>query len=174
MLLRLEQLEKQIADQIKEAQLKIGFVKETVRLYYPLASLNNLLGTYFESEQQMCMELDKVCSKFTFAIHQGRIEISVPPDYVEYVYREVETPEFLAAWIDLFRNNHSIQLSQVKEIFAKFGEYVCQKMPERADFDYVLHFEDESVDAYYYCIKMEMGHTVYHRFIKEDYESLYR
>ena len=24
----------------------------------------------------------------------------------------------------------------------------------------------------YYCIKMEMGHTVYHRFIKEDYEKL--
>ena len=40
------------------------------------------------------------------------------------------------------------------------------------DFDYVLYFQDEEIDPYYYCIKMEMGHTVYHRFIKEDYEKL--
>ena len=39
-------------------------------------------------------------------------------------------------------------------------------------FDYVLYFKDKTVDAYYYCIKEEMGHTIYHRFTKEDYQLL--
>lgn len=33
-----------MTDQIKEAQLKLGYVEETVRLYYPLSSLRMLLG----------------------------------------------------------------------------------------------------------------------------------
>ncbi len=33
-----------MTDQIKEAQLKLGYAEETVRLYYPLSSLRMLLG----------------------------------------------------------------------------------------------------------------------------------
>ncbi len=33
-------------------------------------------------------------------------------------------------------------------------------------------FDDAEYDAYYYCVKMEMGHTIYHRFTKEDYQML--
>ena len=38
-----DRLVKNICDQIKEAQIKLGYAKETVRLYYPLDSLNALL-----------------------------------------------------------------------------------------------------------------------------------
>ena len=33
-----------MTDQVKEAQLKLGYAKETVRLYYPVDSLNTILG----------------------------------------------------------------------------------------------------------------------------------
>ena len=46
-------------------------------------------------------------------------------------------------------------------------------MPEGSDFDEVLYFKDASVDAYYYCVKEEMGQTIYHRFTKEDMENLW-
>ena len=34
-----EKLLKNMTDQVKEAQLKLGYAKETVRLYYPVDSL---------------------------------------------------------------------------------------------------------------------------------------
>ena len=40
-----ERLIKNMTDQVKEAQLKLGYAPETVRLYYPVASLNEILGT---------------------------------------------------------------------------------------------------------------------------------
>lgn len=169
MLKNMEQLEKNIVEQIKEAQLKLGFIKETMRLYYPLESLNTMLDTSISQAEEMCQMLTESCPRFTFGTHQGRIEVSVPPDYVEYVHREVETPKFLSAMIKLFQNDHHLKLSQIEELFSRSGRYVCEKMPEGTDFDYVLYFEDAAVDEYYYCIKMEMGHTIYHRFLKTDY-----
>ena len=38
-------LEKNIIDVIKEQQAKLGYIKEKVRLYYPLNSLNHFFGT---------------------------------------------------------------------------------------------------------------------------------
>ena len=35
-----------------------------------------------------------------------------------------------------------------------------------------LYFPDKKPDEWYYCIRMEMGHTIYHRFIEEDYRQL--
>ena len=45
-------------------------------------------------------------------------------------------------------------------------------MAPGTDFDYAVYFDDAEYDAYYYCVKMEMGHTIYHRFTKEDYQML--
>lgn len=172
MLKNIEQVKKNITDQIMEAQLKLGFVKETVRFYYPLESLNALLGTSYEQPQTLCEDLGRICSSFDFCVHQGRIEVSVPADYVEYVHREVPASPFLKTLIELFQNNHLLELSQIKAVFGKFGSYVCQNMPEGADFDYVIYFDDQTMDEYYYCIKMEMGHTIYHRFTKSDYQKM--
>jgi len=74
--------------------------------------------------------------------------------------------------IELFGTSHNPSVDDVCACFAEFSpDYVCCKIQDN-DFDYVLYFQDEEIDPYYYCIKMEMGHTVYHRFIKEDYEKL--
>jgi len=104
---------------------------------------------------------------------QGRIEVNVPPEGAEYVNRAVKTNPFLADMIALFGNNHACSLEQIRSVFEQYStEYVCQKMPESADFDYVLYFEDPQIDAYYYCVKKEMEHTIYHRFTQKDYEAL--
>ena len=57
-------------------------------------------------------------------------------------------------------------------IFEKFGAYECRQMPDGMDFDYVIYFTDSSIDAYDYCIREEMGHTIYHRFARADFEAL--
>ena len=53
-----QKLIKNIVDQIKEGQLKLGYVKETVRLYYPLLSMNALRGTDFSNARELVKNLN--------------------------------------------------------------------------------------------------------------------
>lgn len=179
-----EKLIKNIVDQIKEAQIKLGYVKETVRLYYPLASLNRLLGTDIKTEKEMVKELKNKDSirnnynqeslkKLGFKAHKTKIEISVMPEYVEYIHKNVENPKFLEDIIKLFQDNHDCDLKDICAVFEKYSnDYVCEKMPQNAEFDYGIYFKDEKIDEYCYCVKREMGHTIYHRFTRDDYEQI--
>lgn len=175
-----EKLVKNIIDQIKEAQIKLGYVKETVRLYYPAASLETMLDIKTENAEELIqlLEEDEVLSdtklgKLCFTLHKGRIEVSIPPEGSEYVHKKVPKPAFLTDIIELFGTHHGCSMEAVKEVFRKYDEnYICEKMPEGADFDYAVHFSNPDIDEYYYCIKAEMGHTIYHRFTKEDYDAL--
>lgn len=170
-------------DQIKEVQLKLGYEEETVRLYYPLSSLNGLLGTEVTSEEEMLGILQQsygeagALGKLSFALHKGRVEVSIPPEGVEYVHVHVKEPSFLAAVIELFSAHHHCGMEEIRGLFERFSpDHVCEKLPrkiaERMGFDYVFYFLDPSVDAYYYCVKEEMGHTIYHRFTESDYRLL--
>ena len=103
------------------------------------------------------------CHELVDAIRSGKTA-----DMVE----ELGDVAFLKAIIDLFSNPHDKSVEDVKAVFEKFGAYVCEEMPEGSDFDEALHFEDPSVDEYYYCVKEEMGHLIYHRFLKEDYRMM--
>lgn len=177
-----EKLIKNITDQIKEAQLKLGYAEETLRFYYPVSSLNAILGTDYTDEKRMVNDLSSnemfqntVLGALEFATHAGRIEVSVPPQGAEYVNKKVETPKFLSDIINLFMNNHHCEISDVTEIFHRYSDqFCCEKMPDGMDFDYAAYFLEDGIDEYYYCIKMEMGHTIYHRFSKEDYELMFQ
>lgn len=175
-----ERLITNIIDQIKEAQIKLGYVKETVRLYYPTASLNAILGIEAKDEYEMAEKLRQLFSytdpelgKIGVAVSGGRIEISIPPEGAEYVHKKVDSPAFLTDLIMLFQTHHCCTIEDIRGIFNAHGRYRCEKMAEGTDFDYVMYFEDPSVDEYYYCVKAEMGHTIYHRFTREDYEQLF-
>lgn len=178
--MKTECLMENIIDQIKEAQIKLGYVKEAVRFYYPPSSLNALLETDFATLEELLLALQRneefQCTKIGtvyFAEYKGRIEISVTAQGAEYVYKHVEDPAFLTELIHLFQEHHHCSLKEICGVFAKYDAgYVCEKMPDGQDFDYVLYFSDEGIDPYYYCIKMEMGHTIYHRFAKPDYQTL--
>ena len=167
-----------IIDQVKEAQLKLGYVKETVRLYYPLASLNTLLDTWYTDPAQMTEALEdagisgRLPGEIAFGHHKDRIEVRISPETAEYIHRETPEPEFLKALIRLFSDHHAPAREDLLGLFTSFSEdAVYEPMPESADFDYVLYFPDKQPDEYYYCIKEEMGHTIYHRFMKEDYDA---
>lgn len=175
-----EKLIKNVTDQIKEAQIKLGYAKETVRLYYTVSSLNALLETEFadadtmrEALQEQFASADEHLGRLSFRIHQGRIEVSVPPEGALYVHEHVEATPFLVDLIDFFQQHHHCRIKDICNVFERYSpEYVCEKMAEGMDFDYVIYFRDRSIDSYYYCIKAEMGHTIYHRFTREDYMAL--
>ena len=168
-----------IMDQIKEAQMKLGYAKESLRLYYPLATLNAMLEESAQNTEEMLnlLHMEKLqktpLGRLKFSSHKQRIEVSVSPEGAEYVHNQKEDPAFLKAIIELFRQHHHCSIDDVAELFSSFSEkYVCEKMPKGSDFDVVFYFEDSKIDKYYYCVKEEMGHTIYHRFTREDMVEL--
>ena len=169
-----------VIDQIKEAQLKLGYAEETIYLYFPLESLNSILQTDYKEEEGLLEALRQASAfsesrlgKLSFRLHQKRIEIRIPPQGARYVKECVPDPPFLKEIIRIFSHSHALTIEEIKACFEKFGDnYVCEKMQPGGEFDYVLYFKDTDIDAYRYCVKMEMGHAVYHRFTPADYERL--
>lgn len=52
-----EDLKKNIMDVIKESQIKLGFEKNPVTIYYPIEALNHLLNTDLGEEQMdQCLQ----------------------------------------------------------------------------------------------------------------------
>lgn len=227
--MKLEALIQNMTDQIKEAQLKLGYARETMRLYYPLSSLNAMLETQEKDIRELAKkirrELEEKIQKaeevsaapddsqreltsvepesmkpakavedgkmagsiqktpeqaagfaglgdIQIRIHADRIVFTIPPDFVEYVHQHVPDPPFLKELIQLFQEKHACTKEEITAVFGKFGAYECRQMPDGMDFDYVIYFTNGRIDAYDYCIREEMGHTIYHRFARADFEGL--
>lgn len=177
--MKLESLIQNMTDQIKEAQLKLGYARETMRLYYPLSSLNAILETkesdLHKLKEDIRQDLKaRKLENLKVSVTSGgeRIVFTIPPEFVEYVHKTVPDPPFLKELIRLFEEKHSCTREEIIAVFDKFGMCECRQMPEGMDFDYVIYFKDHTIDAYYYCIHEEMGHTIYHRFAKADFEAL--
>lgn len=57
-----DRLIENIIEQIKEAQIKLGYVKEVIRLYFPAGSLSLLLQIQEESAEVLAEQLQKESS----------------------------------------------------------------------------------------------------------------
>ena len=101
------------------------------------------------------------------------MEVCISPDGAEYVHKFVPDPPFLTSLIRLFQEKHYLTIEEIRACFERFNpNFVCEKMAPDTDFDYVLYFPDHKPDSWYYCVRMEMGHTIYHRFTEADYRAL--
>jgi exonuclease VII small subunit len=173
-----EMLEKVICDTIKEEQIKLGYEKETIRLYYPMRSLAHIL----EEDIIETGKMDEALAAFAdkVEINLGRLLIShsgdrycilIPPVGATYVHDSYDDNPFLVAFIDTVRK-HDCTLDHVLEVFRNFSNQVVCEKSETDEFDYIIYFNDNGNDDYRYCIKFDYGHTSYHRFSKKDFAFL--
>ncbi len=167
-------LEKHIIDVIKEEQIKLGYRSETIRLYYPMESINNLLGTDY-SLVELTGILDQfgesVSSRLGNVGHSNvdrRFCFTILPEGVTYVHEKVEDNYFLKEFIEKI-SSHNITLDEILDIFYKFSDHVICNEMDNGEFDYLVYFQDKDPDAYRYCLKFEEDHVIYHRFTEDDY-----
>lgn len=165
-----------IIDVVQEEQIKLGFREETIRLYYPMESLNHLLGTELLEE-----ELSKVLEEFfvytkkqlggvKHTHKQQRFCLIIPPKGAIYVHNEVKDRTFVKEFIEVI-TGHPSKIEDILAVFHRYsGQVICRKM-DGEDFDYLVYFEDGRPDKYRYCIKFEEVHVIYHRFTELDYKS---
>jgi len=169
-------LENNISDVIKEEQIKLGYRSETIRLYYPMESINLLLGANY-----LITELPNVLERFseyvktrlgevTYSNKDTRFCFIIPSSGVEYVHEKLGDNPFLQEFINQI-STHNCTLEDILIIFHHFSdEVICEKM-NHGEFDYLIYFDNGKPDAYKYCLKFEHQHVIYHRFTKGDYDS---
>ena len=172
-------LEKNIIDSIEEQQLKLGYLEETVRLYYPLSSLKRFLD-------MDCPEIDKCSIEEMQAVlqdfskktreHLGgvlitnkgeRFCIAVPPKGAEYIHKNLNENGFLAELVCAV-GKHGCTLEYVLDIFHRYSEHVHVESMSNGEFDYLVYFENNQPDDYRYCISVEAQHVICHRYTPED------
>ena len=167
-------IEKSITGAVKEQQIKLGYLSEKVRLYYPLTSLNRLLGKECSIEQmQECLKeyAESVADKY------GNIEITnvkdrfcilIPEQGSDYIHECIGEDKFLVEFIEAIRQ-HGSTFEDILVVFQKYSDKVHVEKIENGEFDYLISFEDGNPDDFIYCLNVHENHIIYHRFTPDDY-----
>lgn len=167
--------EKNITDNIKEAQVKLGFDGRPMSLNYTADSLKSLL--YTDGDIKSALEKFAVYARerlgeITFREIKNGYCITVSSEGTDYVSR-LDGFEFITELVNTVRN-HDISFEDIKAVFRKYSDNVVIEEKHNGEFDYLVYFADGVPDEYFYCIALEEEidghiHITYHRFIKEDY-----
>lgn len=175
------ELERQLIDTIKEWQIKIGYQKGHMRLYYPADSLKRMLKL---PQDTSIRGLDAALQTFseTTAERLGRINISskegrycldISEKGCEYIADQIPEPEFLKQFLHTitFPGN---TLAQVRSCFSRAaseaGVTYLEKDEEHGGLGHVFYFPDGDPDEYVYCVEEDDFGLTYHRFTREDYD----
>lgn len=174
---RFAKLKKNICDVIREDQIKLGYRSETLRLYYPLESLDRLVGMELDIPE-MYGELEDFCEevmpqfgKITISNKDERFCLTFPPQTAEYVHFQLPKDEFLEEFIAVMAN-HGSTLEDVLAVFRRYSDKIHLEKLSGEEFDYLIYFTDGKPNDYRYCLALEECHMTYHRFTPEDYEEL--
>lgn len=167
-------LEKNLMDLIVEEQAKLGYRKETIRLYYPLESLR-----HFYDCADTADEMQARLSGFPEAVaaELGGVEVThvkdrfcflISEDGVEYVHAHQKENAFIRQLVELLGGHAT--LDDVKRLFEAQPYASTAAALDNGEFDLLIRFT-EGDDPYYYCFKDEGCHVIYHRFLPADYED---
>jgi hypothetical protein len=176
-IMNFKRLEKNLIDNIKEAQLKLGFENRPMSLNYMSSSLKHLLED--EATDDVLQAFSKYAEAKLGKLSFGRIKngvcITIPVEGTAYV-NSLGGYEFLGELVEKVRNHASLE--QVMAVFRHFSANVAVEEIDNGEFDLLAYFPDETPDEYYYCLTAEPCmnggcHAMYHRFIREDYEEIF-
>lgn len=170
------QLGKNITDVIKEQQVKLGYRSESVYLFYPLISLNRLLGTDAGPEQMedllvsFCMYAEPRLGGIGITRLEDRFCFVISPQGADWVHAHTDENEFIIAFVNTI-SRHCVTMDEVLELFHRYSDAVRVEKVDHPEYDYLVYFEKGDPDDYRYCLKSEGPHVTYHRYTPEDYQD---
>ena len=100
-----DKLRKSMVDAVQEGQLKLGYRSETIRLYYPLASLCALTGGEKSAAEmrgaleEFAKENEPELGKIEVSHRGERFCLAVPPQGARWVHEHTDPNGFLADFI---------------------------------------------------------------------------
>lgn len=175
----MQRLEKNLCDNILEAQIKLGYDGRPMSLNYTVSSLCHLTGADADSAENMLRafteEVKPRLGEMTFRPIKNGYCLTVPAEGTEYVHSHSDGKEFIRAFIGLISSHPTVE--EVLGLFRSYSDNVTVIETDNEEFQYLVYFTDGVPDDYRYCISAEEEidgsiHVTYHRFIKEDYDDL--
>lgn len=171
-----EQLEHNLTDMVLEEQAKLGYRKERIRFYYPLSTLNHLLGAQ-DTAREMQTRLEQIPQQITGPLGQTivtrrgeRFCLEVSEEAVVYIHETRDASRFIEKLVALV-SRHGCTMEQVIALFKQRSEKLEICPVTHGEFDLYIHFLDDPLEPYYYCLKDEGPHIIYHRFLPADYRD---
>ena len=175
----MNKLEQTLIEIIQEQQLKLGYMEETIRLYFPITSIEYLLDLDGEPDKNLINEtltkerksIEGNFGPIRFKSETNRYALIIPPKGSTYVYESIPKNVFLEGLIQLF-NSHEVDIEKVKSLFNQFDpNYICEKSDD-PEFNYIISFKNKDIDRYFYLLKLEEGHSSYHRYNEHDMQGI--
>lgn len=172
-------LEENICDTIKEWQMKIGYQRERMQLYYKDSSLCSLLDVDLSLTGTALLKVLSGFSDYSkerlgeclFSCKGSRFCIEVPEQGTLFVKVHCKDSCFLREFIDAVTKK-GVTLEEVKKVFSSYTKDFVWEDRRKDDLGHVFFFKDDTIDKYVYCIEWDEFGTTYHRFTKKDYENL--
>lgn len=174
-----QKLLQNIYDTIKEWQIKIGYQKESMGLYYPASSLKGLMGLPENiSISELLKNLDifleenaNTLGKAVVSNQEDRICLQIPKEGTAYVHEQIPASPFLKDFIQKI-TIPGCTLEEIKKVFYKYSTNIVEKDGIHDGLGRIFYFEDETIDPYIYCLEFDEFGATYHRFDKLDFEHL--
>lgn len=171
-------LEENICDTIKEWQMKIGYRREKMQLYYKDSSLCSLLNIDLSLTGTALLKVLSGFSSYSasrlgechFSYQGHRFCVEVSEQGTLYVKENKPDSLFLRAFIDIVTKK-GVTPEDIKNVFSSYSKDFVFEDRRRDDLGYVFFFNDDAIDKYVYCIEWDEFGTTYHRFTKKDYEN---
>lgn len=168
-------LKTNICDAVKECEIKLGYRKEAINLYYPESALLELLetdqDTLPEKIADFCHSVEKEMGNVTIAETQetGRYCVSVSAEGVEYVHRNVIASPFMIAFVQEI-HKPGMKKEDIVDLFYEFSrDVVVERVEEK---EWAVYFRDVNVDAYVYYMEEDDFGMQYHRFTRKTFDVL--
>lgn len=171
-----EEFEQNILDMIEEQQLKLGYIREAVTIYYMYPSVQKMIKeeiSSFDAEKKLhplVRDFTKKYGEIRLRAGKGRLSVTVMPEAGEYVHRNISDSGFLSRFIGLIKS-HDTTIDDIRGLFCEYSDSVHFEKTDNGEFDYLMYFENGTPDAYRYCISDEKVHFTYHRYTKSDFED---
>ena len=168
-------LKRNILDSVKECEIKLGYRKEAVSLYYPRNVLKELL---FATDDNLQEKINGFCQSVTEELGEvrimetqeaGRYQIVIPEKGVSYVHENVEASTFLKEFVENIYKP-GMRKEDMIALFRRFSDkVVVEQVDER---EWAVYFESPEIDAYVYYMEEDEFGLQYHRFTRESYREL--
>lgn len=174
---KISMLERHVTDTIKEWEMKLGTIDTEIRLYYPAASLMELLGLSKKDEEQLQEKLAEFCKVVRPRLGKiqvsgkNRICLTVSSEGCAYV-KNLPEPPFLRDLLTILAEP-TAGLEQVQALFNEYaqrmGGEVCEREDKQDGMGRVFYFSDACIDPYVYCVTQDAFGLRYHRFDRNDF-----
>jgi len=162
--------------------MKIGYRAESMKLYYPAASLAELLELPEDADKDQlntallifAKEEESSLGDLTFSEKDGRWNLTVPPEGCTWIHENFQDPPFLKDFIQTITTPGNT----LTEVRACFDRHALPEHPvQEADHVHdgvgrVFFYEGGAPDEYVYCVESDDFGLTYHRFTMEDYRKL--